>query len=123
MHRYKIIIFWSNEDQAFIADVPELPGCKSHGDTPAEAFANAQKAMTLWPDTAQEFADPFRNPTASGLCTHETHTIAPPTVRNALQPGALDEVGCRTTHDNKSLIAPASSQINNPLRREKHPTR
>ncbi len=62
MHRYKIIIFWSNEDQAFIADVPELPGCKAHGDTPAEALANAQEAMTLWLDTAQEFGDPIPEP-------------------------------------------------------------
>lgn len=62
MHRYEIIIFWSNEDQAFIADVPELPGCKAHGDTPAEALANAQEAMTLWLDTAQEFGDPIPEP-------------------------------------------------------------
>ena len=62
MHRYEIIIFWSNEDHAFIADVPELPGCKAHGDTPAEALANAQEAMTLWLDTAQEFGDPIPEP-------------------------------------------------------------
>ena len=62
MHRYEIIIFWSNEDQAFISDVPELPGCKAHGDTPAEALANAQEAMTLWLDTAQEFGDPIPEP-------------------------------------------------------------
>ena len=59
MHRYEIIIFWSNEDHAFIADVPELPGCKAHGDTPAEALTNAQEAMTLWLDTAHEFGDPI----------------------------------------------------------------
>ena len=62
MHRYEIIIFWSNEDHAFIADVPELPGCKAHGDTPAEALTNAQEAMTLWLDTAHEFGDPIPEP-------------------------------------------------------------
>jgi len=33
MGKYKIIIYWSNEDQAFVADVPELPGCMAHGET------------------------------------------------------------------------------------------
>jgi predicted RNase H-like HicB family nuclease len=36
MHRYEIIIYWSNDDQAFIAEVPELPGCSAHGKTPDE---------------------------------------------------------------------------------------
>ena len=58
MHRYEIIIFWSDEDEAFIADIPELPGCKTHGNTPQEALENAQEAIELWLDTAQEFGDP-----------------------------------------------------------------
>jgi predicted RNase H-like HicB family nuclease len=41
-NRYEIIIFWSDEDQAFIADVPELPGCMAHGSSHAEALENAQ---------------------------------------------------------------------------------
>ncbi len=56
MHKYEIIIFWSNDDQAFIADVPELPGCASaHGRTPDEALANCQDAIELWLDVAREF--------------------------------------------------------------------
>jgi len=62
MHRYEIIIFWSNEDEAFIADVPELPGCKAHGDSPQEALNNAQEAISLWIDTAREFGDPVPEP-------------------------------------------------------------
>ncbi|MEE4637148.1 MAG: type II toxin-antitoxin system HicB family antitoxin [Wenzhouxiangella sp.] len=62
MHRYEIIIFWSAEDQVFVADVPELPGCKAHGDSPEDALANAQEAMTLWLDTALEFGDPIPEP-------------------------------------------------------------
>ncbi|MHB0981588.1 MAG: type II toxin-antitoxin system HicB family antitoxin [Thermoleophilia bacterium] len=62
MHRYETIIYWSNEDQLFIADVPELPGCTAHGDTPQEALAQAQEAMALWIATAAEFGDPVPEP-------------------------------------------------------------
>ncbi len=62
MHKYETIIYWSEEDQAFIADVPELPGCMAHGSTPDEALKNAQEAMQLWLDTAREFGDPIPEP-------------------------------------------------------------
>ncbi len=41
MHKYEIIIYWSNEDQAFVAEVPELPGCMAHGSTQEPALAHA----------------------------------------------------------------------------------
>lgn len=53
-HRYEVIIFWSAEDQAFVADVPELPGCMAHGATHEEALRSANDAISLWVDTAQE---------------------------------------------------------------------
>ena len=62
MYKYETIIYWSNEDQAFIVDVPELPGCMAHGSTPNEALANAQEAIVLWLDTASEFGDPIPEP-------------------------------------------------------------
>jgi len=62
MYKYETIIYWSDEDQSFIADIPELPGCMAHGASPDEALANAQAAMQLWLDTAQEFGDPIREP-------------------------------------------------------------
>ncbi|MBU2604028.1 MAG: type II toxin-antitoxin system HicB family antitoxin [Actinobacteria bacterium] len=62
MHRYETIIYWSDEDQLFIADVPELPGCMAHGDTPQDALAQAQAAMALWIETATEFGDPVPEP-------------------------------------------------------------
>ena len=62
MYKYETIIYWSNEDQAFIVDVPELPGCMAHGPTPNEALANAQEAMALWLDTASEFGDSIPEP-------------------------------------------------------------
>ena len=53
-NRYEIIIFWSNEDRAFLADVPELPGCMAHGSSHEEALRNAQEAIQLWIETAEE---------------------------------------------------------------------
>jgi predicted RNase H-like HicB family nuclease len=67
MHKYEVIIYWSNEDQIFVAEVPELPGCMAHGDTKAEALANADEAMQLWIDTAQEFGDPIPEPKGQRL--------------------------------------------------------
>lgn len=57
MHRYEIIIYWSNEDQGYVAEVPELPGCMAHGDMYESALANANEAIQLWIDTAKEFGD------------------------------------------------------------------
>lgn len=62
MHRYEVIIYWSAEDQAFVAEVPELPGCAAHGATAEAALAEAQEAITLWLDTAREFGDPIPEP-------------------------------------------------------------
>ena len=67
MHKYEIIIYWSNEDQTFIAVVPELPGCMTHGDTQAAALANANEAIQLWVDTANEFGDPVPEPKGQRL--------------------------------------------------------
>jgi predicted RNase H-like HicB family nuclease len=62
MHKYEIIIYWSREDQVFIAEVPELSGCMAHGNTQQEALANANEAIQLWIETAQEFGDPIPEP-------------------------------------------------------------
>jgi predicted RNase H-like HicB family nuclease len=62
MYRYETIIYWSEEDQSFVADVPELPGCMAHGVSPDDALTNAQVAMQLWMDTAHEFGDPIPEP-------------------------------------------------------------
>jgi predicted RNase H-like HicB family nuclease len=54
MHKYEIIIYWSDEDRAFVAEVPELPGCAAHGDTPEAALESCGEAISLWIDTAKE---------------------------------------------------------------------
>ncbi len=62
INKYEIIIYWSDEDKAFIADVPELPGCIAHGDTCESALSNIKDAMELWLETAKEFNDPIPEP-------------------------------------------------------------
>jgi predicted RNase H-like HicB family nuclease len=67
MHKYEIIIYWSNEDQVFVAEVPELPGCMAHGSTQEAALAQANEAMQLWIDTAREFGDRIPDPKGERL--------------------------------------------------------
>ena len=54
MTKYEIILYWSDEDQAFIADVPELPGCAADGATRQEALAHAEVVIGEWLETARE---------------------------------------------------------------------
>ena len=61
-HKYETIIYWSDEDAAFVAEVPQLPGCSAHGATPEIALGEAQQAITLWIETAKEFGDPVPVP-------------------------------------------------------------
>lgn len=62
MNKYEIIIYWSDEDQVYIAEVPELAGCMAHGASQDAALANAQDAIALWLDTAKEHGDPIPAP-------------------------------------------------------------
>jgi len=62
MYKYETVIYWSLEDQVFIAEIPELPGCMAHGNTPENVLINAQQAIELWLDTAEEFGDPIPIP-------------------------------------------------------------
>ena len=52
---YEIIIYWSGDDNAFVAEVPELSGCLAHGDAYESALANAKQAIQLWIESAREF--------------------------------------------------------------------
>ncbi len=67
MNKYEIIIYWSNEDNVFVADVPELPGCMAHGNTQEEALSNIKDAIQLWIDTAREFGDSVPEPKGDRL--------------------------------------------------------
>jgi len=62
MIKYEIIIYWSNEDNAFIAEVPELPGCMADGGTYQEALANAEIIINEWIETATSLNRPIPLP-------------------------------------------------------------
>ena len=62
MMRYEIILYWSNEDEAFIAEVPELPGCAADGKTYQDALNNIEVIMREWIETASELGRPIPEP-------------------------------------------------------------
>lgn len=60
--KYEMILYWSQHDQAFIAEVPELPGCAADGATYQEAVANAEVVIQEWIETARELGRPIPVP-------------------------------------------------------------
>jgi len=62
MHRYEVIIYWSEEDNAYIAEVPELPGCMADGATQEEALKNAQVIIDEWIETAKSLGREIPTP-------------------------------------------------------------
>ena len=60
--KYEMIIYWSNEDQAFTVEVPELPGCMADGQTYQEAVSNAEIIIAEWIETAEELGRPIPSP-------------------------------------------------------------
>lgn len=61
-NKYEIIIYWSHEDEAFIAEVPKLPGCMADGKTYKEALANVEVVIEEWIETAVELNRPIPQP-------------------------------------------------------------
>ena len=62
MPKYEVIIYWTEEDQAFIAEVPELPGCAADGKTYQKALANVEVIIREWIETAKELGRPIPAP-------------------------------------------------------------
>ena len=60
--KYEIIIYWSKDDNAFIAEVPELTGCLADGKTYTEALENVQLIISEWIETAQSLGRPIPEP-------------------------------------------------------------
>ncbi len=60
--KYELIIYWSKEDESFVVEVPELPGCMADGETYEEAVANVQKVIMEWIETARELGRPVPEP-------------------------------------------------------------
>ena len=60
--KYEVIIYWSEVDQSFLAEVPELPGCSADGATYHETIANVELVMHEWIETAKELGRPIPQP-------------------------------------------------------------
>ena len=60
--KYELIIYWSEVDQAFIVEIPELPGCAADGETYQEAVQNAEVVIREWIETAQELGRSIPEP-------------------------------------------------------------
>ncbi len=60
--KYEIIIYWSEEDDSFVAEVPELPGCMADGKSYQEAVSNAEIVIKEWIETAKELGRPIPQP-------------------------------------------------------------
>jgi predicted RNase H-like HicB family nuclease len=60
--KYEVIIYWSEVDQAFIAEVPELPGCMADGATKADALQNVEQVAAEWIETAQSLGRSIPTP-------------------------------------------------------------
>jgi excisionase family DNA binding protein len=68
---YQMVIYWSDEDQAFIVEVPELPGCMADGKTRQEALANAETIIQEWVETARDLKRPVPQPQGRLLTINE----------------------------------------------------
>jgi len=68
MYKYEVIVYWSEEDGSYIAEVPELPGCMADGATYEEAIKNAQVVITEWIETARSVGREV--PTPKGRLTY-----------------------------------------------------
>jgi predicted RNase H-like HicB family nuclease len=62
MTKYEIILYFSDEDEAFVAEVPELPGCAADGSTRQEALANVETVISEWLEAARELGRPVPEP-------------------------------------------------------------
>ena len=95
MHKYEIILYWSNEDDLFVADTPELPGCMAHGDSHEDSLDHAQVAIDLWLEASREIGSPIPQPRGE---------LVPPQLSRqdlAAEPGFEPEL-----RDPKSLVLP-----------------
>ena len=67
MHKYEVIIYWSDEDESYIAEVPELPGCMADGETYKDALHNVELVIDEWIESAQELGRVIPKPKGQKL--------------------------------------------------------
>ncbi|MGZ9166271.1 MAG: type II toxin-antitoxin system HicB family antitoxin [Anaerolineales bacterium] len=75
MIKYEVIIYWSEEDQAFIAEMPELPGCMADGKTSRKALANIEVIAREWIETAHEWGQKPPNQEADSSSPGDCHFL------------------------------------------------
>ena len=61
-HRYEVVVYWHDDDHFYVAEAPELSGCRAYGATRSEAMSNIEHAISLWIDTARLCGDPIPQP-------------------------------------------------------------
>ena len=61
-YRYEVVLYWSDADQAYIAEVPDLPGCMADGETYVEAVKNVERVISEWIETARSLGRPVPEP-------------------------------------------------------------
>jgi predicted RNase H-like HicB family nuclease len=88
MPKYELIVYWSEDDEAFIAEVPELSGCVSDGATYKEALANVEVVIQEWIDQAKELGRPIPNPKGR-LVFAQRQPLTSPFFPHALEPATL----------------------------------
>ena len=71
---YSMVLEWDPRDDIYIATVPELPGCRTHGTTLEEAARNGREAMELWLDSARRWGDPIPEPRYFAASPVDAHT-------------------------------------------------
>ena len=76
MHKCEIVICWSDVDNAFIAEAPELPGCMAHGDTHQTALEEAHAAIALWRDTAAELGRTIPEPAGQPVPSRDSPAVS-----------------------------------------------
>jgi len=75
MSKYEIILYWSQEDEAFIAEVPELPGCMADGETYRDALKNVEVIIQEWIETATELGRKIPKPKGKLVLTQPTTIV------------------------------------------------
>ena len=114
--RYEVILYWSDADQAFIAEVPELPGCAADGPTYHEALANVETVIEEWIETAKELGRSI--PKRVGDCCSHSDLAGPGGEKNAPRGGVRGcspaETGLSRALRGQSSLALTFGQFSRP---------
>ena len=94
--KYEFVPYWSNADDAFVAEVPELPGCMAHGERQQAAIRRVNEAMALWIDTAREVGGSIPEPEGERLMLARRSIVQTGNHRH----GASNVTGCRARRHN-----------------------